>query len=170
MGHHSVLSFPQEHTPEPNPQFIIMNPMFVTLALLGLAVVDATIVIGTVATTATATTLSASTVATLGILGGVAILKGLVLGQVIKRGKRSAESENDAAFAVLTNSEPAQCYRRLICDMAAGAIPDEGKILSLFNTEVSPASAKVGKMVRKAGLCELRYSCPLTTQEIAKLF
>ena len=75
-------------------------------------------------------------------------------------------------------AKPAQCYKRLICDMGAGAIPDEGKILSLFNKEVSPASAKfdyltaakVGKMVRKAGLCELRYSCPLTTQEIAKLF
>jgi len=148
-----------------------------TLAIAALSAVDATIVLTTA--TATATTLSASTVATLGLLGGVAILKGLVLGQVLSsRKRRSAESSDDAAFAVLTNAEPAQCYRRLICDMAAGAIPDQDKILSLFASEVSPVSAKfdyvsaakVGKAVKNAGLCEVRYSCPLSTQEIAKLF
>merc|ERR1712079_624723 len=137
------------------------------------------IIIGTTAAAGTAVTISAASATSLALLGGVALLKGLVLGAAVaRRGKRSAESSEDAAFAVLTNSEPAQCYRRLICDMAAGAIPDEGKILSLFNTEVSPASAKfdyltaakVGKMVKKADLCEIRYSCPLSTQEIAKLF
>merc|ERR1712150_100002 len=120
----------------------------------------------------------------MGLLGGVAILKGLVLGSLLARGSkghgnRSAEeSSDDAAFAVLNNAEPAQCYRRLICDMAAGAIPDQDKILSLFNTEVSPVSAKfdyvsaakVGKLVKNAALCKVRYSCPLSTQEIAKLF
>ena len=113
------------------------------------------------------------------LLGGVALLKGLALGAVVvRRGKRSAESSDDAAFAILTNSEPAQCYRRLVCDMAAGAIPDEGKILSLFNKDVSPVSpkfdyvsaAKVGKMVKNAGACEVRYSCPLSTAEISKIF
>merc|ERR1711881_500820 len=93
--------------------------------------------------------------------------------------KRSAaEDQQDAAFAVLTNAEPAQCYRRLICDMAAGVIPDQDKILTLFNAEVSPVSpkfeyvtaAKVGKIVKNAGLCELRYSCPLSTSEISKVF
>ena len=74
--------------------------------------------------------------------------------------------------------EPAQCYRRLICDMAAGAIPDSDNILSLFNEDtevISPkfeytTAAKVGKIVKNSGVCELRYSCPLNTQEIAKLF
>merc|ERR1712008_301575 len=60
-------------------------------------------------------------------------------------------------------------------DMAAGAIPDQDKILSLFNSEVSPVSpkfeyvtaAKVGKIVKNSGLCEVRYTCPLNTVEIA---
>merc|ERR1711994_406569 len=170
MGHHSVLSFPQEHTPEPNPQIIIMNPMFAaTLAVVALSVADATIIIGTTAAAGTAVTISAASATSLALLGGVALLKGLVLGAAVaRRGKRSAESSDDAAFAILTNSEPAQCYRRLVCDMAAGAIPDEGKILSLFNKDVS--AVKVGKLVKNAALCEVRYTCPLSTQEIAKLF
>ena len=167
--------------------FSSMNPMIVAaLALVAVtSVAEATIFIGVVGV-GVSVTASASTVATLGLLGGVALLKGLVLGSLLSRPrysyrhKRSAnpESESDAAFAILTNSEPDQCYRRLICDMAAGAIPDQDKILSLFNSEVSPVSpkfeyvtaAKVGKIVKNSGLCEVRYTCPLNTQEIAKLF
>jgi hypothetical protein len=158
-----------------------MNPMFVaTFALVALSsLADATIVLTTAAATATTVTLSASTVATLGLLGGVTLLKGLVLGSLVARSKRSAQVDNqDAAFAVLASSEPAQCYRRLICDMATGAIPDQDKILSLFNTEVSPVAskfeyftaAKVGKTAKNPALCEVRYSCPLNNAEIAKLF
>jgi len=153
--------------------------MFVaTLALVALSsVADATIVIGTVAASSSAVTLSSASVASLGILGGVAILKGLLIAQLASRSKRSAESNDEAVFAVLNNAEPAQCYHRLICDLAAGAIPDNNKILSLFNNEASPAThkfeyvsaAKVGKMVRNAMACEVRYSCPLTTVEIAKV-
>lgn len=144
---------------------------------------EATFVIGTAATVGTATTLSSASVASLGLLGGAVILKGLVLGAALlasrRRGRRDVDSEeSDAAFAVLTASEPGQCYRRLVCDLAAGAIPDNDKILSLFNQEVSPLSpkfeyataAKVGKMVKNANLCEVRYSCPLSTVEIQKLF
>ena len=171
--------------------FSSMNPMIVAaLALVAVtSVAEATIFIGVVGV-GVSVTASASTVATLGLLGGVALLKGLVLGSLLSRPrhsyrhsyrhKRSAnpESESDAAFAILTNSEPAQCYRRLICDMAAGAIPDQDKILSLFDKEVSPVSpkfeyvtaAKVGKIMKTSGLCELRYTCPLNTQEIATLF
>ena len=153
--------------------------MFVaTLALVALSsVADATIVLGTVATTATTTTLSSASLASLGILGGVAILKGLLIAGLASRSKRSAENNNDAAFAVLNNAEPAQCYRRLICDLASGAIPDNDKLLELFKDDVSPVSpkfeyvkaAKVGKIVKNAAACEVRYSCPLNTIEIAKL-
>ena len=156
-----------------------MNPMFVaTLAIVALtSVADATIVLGTVATTATTTTLSSASLASLGILGGVAILKGILIAGALSRSKRSAESNDEAVFTVLNNAEPAQCYHRLICDLAAGAIPDNNKILGLFNNEASPVShkfeyvsaAKVGKMVRNAAACEVRYSCPLTTIEIAKV-
>jgi hypothetical protein len=155
-----------------------MNMFVATLvALVALSsVADATIVIGTTAA-ATTTTLTSASLASLGILGGVAILKGILIAGLAARSKRSAENSNDAAFAILTNAEPAQCYRRLICDMAAGAIADNDKILRLFNDEVSPVSpkfeyvtaAKVGKIVKNASQCEIRYSCPLNTLEIAKV-
>merc|ERR1711971_1082786 len=164
---------------ELNPQIIIMNPKSATLAALAMAsAAQGTLIIGTVAA---GTTVTVGTGALVGgaLLGGVAILKGLLIGRALSKGKRSVEGNNDEeVFLVLNNAEPAQCYRRLICDMAAGAIPDQDKILSLFNTEVSPVSpkfeyvnaAKVGKLVKNASLCEVRYSCPLSTQEIAKIF
>jgi hypothetical protein len=108
----------------------------------------------------------------------IVLLKGLVLGAALlsRRGKRSAE--NDYAFIALNNAEPASCYKRLICDLATGAIPDSDNILSLFNEEtevISPkfeysTAAKLGKAVKNAQVCEVRYSCPLNNQEIAKLF
>merc|ERR1712193_32652 len=111
-----------------NPQIIIMNPMFAaTLAVVALSVADATIIIGTTAAAGTAVTISAASATSLALLGGVAVLKGLVLGAALagrRHGKRSAEeSSEDAAFAILTNSEPAQCYRRLVCDMATWCHP-----------------------------------------------
>jgi hypothetical protein len=164
-----------------------MNGLAITgVALLALAnLSEATFIIGTTAAATTGTTIafSGGSAAALGLLGGAVLLKGLVLGAALlasrKRGRRDVEdTETEAAFAILTNTEPAQCYRRLICDLAAGAVPDNDKILSLFNDDVSPLStkfeystaAKVGKMVRNANLCEVRYSCPLSTMEIQKLF
>ena len=152
---------------------------FVIAALALLSVAEATLIIGTTAT-AGAVTISAGSAA-LGLLGGAVILKSLVLAKLIasRRGKRSAEEDAaDAAFAILTNSEPAQCYKRLICDLSAGAIQDKDQIITLFNGEVSPISpkfefataAKVGKIVKSSHLCEVRYSCPMSTQEISKLF
>jgi len=139
-----------------------------------------TIIVGTTAATGVVTVGGGALGAGI-LLGGVALLKGLLLLSLARRSRhrRSAEQDyEDDAFLVLNNAEPAQCYRRLICDMAAGAIPDQDKILSLFNKDVSPVSpkfeystaAKVGKLIKNAGLCELRYSCPLTTAEISKVF
>ena len=149
---------------------------FAILAVANIA--EATFVIGTTATAGAITISSGS--AALGLLGGAIILKSLVLGAALgaRRGRRSVDDNNDAAFAVLIESEPAQCYKRLICDLAAGAIADNDRIVTLFNEEVSIQSpkfeyataAKVGKMVKQSQVCEIRYSCPLNTQEIQKLF
>ena len=157
--------------------FILASLAFAAIA----NVAEGTFVIGTA--TAGATTLSAGSATALGLFGGIILLKGLILGAALlsrggRRGKRSAEEANDAAFVVLANSEPAQCYRRLICDLAAGAIPDDDHILSLFNNEVDVTSpkfeyvtaAKVGKVVKNYQYCEVRYSCPMNTSEIQKLF
>ena len=88
--------------------------------------------------------------------------------------------DSDAAFGVLANTEPAQCYRRLICDLATGAMPksENDVIVSLFNRDASIESpkfefvtaAKLGKQVKNVQVCELRYSCPLTGEQIQNLF
>ena len=141
------------------------------------AVADATLVISS-ATAGAVTTFSAVGATQLAVLGGVAILKGILLARLLSR-KRSTHIDNeDAVFTILAAQEPAQCYRRLICDLSAGAIPDTDKLVTLFNDEVSPVSAKfeftsaakVGKIVKSAHTCEVRYSCPLSTNEIQKLF
>ena len=153
------------------------------VACIALAsVADATFVISTAAVTVPAVTISAASATSLALLGGVAILKGVLLAQLLSRKRRSAEEvntiEHEAVFAILAAQEPAQCYRRLICDLSAGAIHDTNKLTTLFNGEVSPVSAKfefstaakVGKIVKSAEACEIRYSCPLSTNEIQKLF
>ena len=113
-----------------------MNTIFIiSLAVLAMAnISEAFFWLGTTAAATTgAITLSSGSLATLGLLGGVVLLKGLVLGALVLssrsrgRGRREAvednEVETEGAFAILAGSEPSQCYRRLICDLAAGAIP-----------------------------------------------
>lgn len=101
-------------------------------------------------------------------------------------GKRSADEGQyeDAAFAMLANqerSESQQCFRRLICTLATGSMkPTQFDIIPKFLTrkEVSVESpefeyasaAKLGGKVKNVQTCELRYSCPLTSEEITNLF
>ena len=66
----------------------------------------------------------------------------------------------------------------MICDLAAGAVQDDFKVLGLFDNEVeiqSPkfefnTAAKLGKSVKSQQICELRYSCPLTGEQIQNFF
>merc|ERR1712072_1220764 len=104
------------HTQNPQlqPSFNMIAYVVACIALASVA--DATFVIGTAAaTTGTVYTVTSASAASLALLGGVAILKGVVLAAALarSRGKRSAE-----------------------------AIPDNNKIPTLFNGEVSPVSAK----------------------------
>ena len=161
-------------------------PTAAAVALMAFAAtVDATFIFGTTAAAGSAVTVSGGSAAALGLVGGLVLLKGLVLGAALlasrgrkRHGRDVSDDTTAAAFGIIAAQEPGQCYRRLICDMAAGAIPDSDNILSLFNEDtevVSPkfeytTAAKVGKIVKNSGVCELRYSCPLNTQEIAKLF
>ena len=168
----------------------------VVLGLLACTCIETSTAIfwwGTAATAATATTgtltLTGSGATALALGGGLILIKGLALGALAlaaanrnSRGRRAAEEINDAdaAFGVLAATEPAQCYRRLICDLATGAMPksENDVILTLFNKEASIASPKfeyniaavLGKQVKSIQMCEVRYSCPLSGADIQKLF
>ena len=137
-------------------------------------------------TTSTALTFGAGSAGAATVLGGALLLKGLAIGALAiaaaSRNRRAALEidSGDSAFLALAQSEPAQCYRRFICDLATGEMPksDNDIITSLFNKDTSIESpkfdfataAKVGKATQKVAACELRYSCPLTGAQIQGLF
>merc|ERR1712242_378702 len=58
------------------------------------------------------------------------------------------EESTDLAIAAIMSNEPQQCYRRLVCDLAA--------------------AAQIGKEVKNTQFCEYRFSCPLSAQQLAK--
>jgi len=172
-----------------------MKSFVAVLAVFGLAslaealftptLVGTSLVLGTAG--ATGSTGSALLSTGLALAGGALVLKSvglLVASGVIKgvnsRRKRSAVDNEDLTFAFIAKSEPQACYRRLICDLATGAMPksDNDVILASFVGDVPVTSAKydfavaakVGKALKNVQACELRYSCPLTGPQITKLF
>jgi len=80
-------------------------------------------------TTATTTLLAAPAVT--GLLGAAVIVKGIGLGLLLRdAGKKKRDVSGgpkslglDSSFAIISQLEPAQCIRRLICDVASGALP-----------------------------------------------
>jgi hypothetical protein len=102
--------------------------------------------------------------------------------------KRQAEQSSlpleDVAFTMLANqerTEPEQCFRRLICTLATGSVkPSEFDVIPKFLTRKEVAiespefeyanAAKLGGKLKNVQACELRYSCPLTGEEIRSLF
>ena len=116
------------------------------------------------------------------LAAGIVGLKALALHNILEaqsRKKRAAE-ETDLAFVPIAVSEPEACYKRFICDLATGSLPksENDVILSLFNKPTSTDSPKfafsqaatLGKVSKQVQSCEVRYSCQLTGQQIAKLF
>jgi len=121
-------------------------------------------------------------------LGGALLLKAAALGALghdLGRRKRFAvevnnEEQTDLMIASVMANEPQQCYRRLVCDLATGSLPESSGnvILDLFNKPVDSTSARfdlqtaalVGKQVKNTQACEYRFSCPLTGAQIAKIF
>jgi len=176
-----------------------MKTFVAVLAVLGLAAMTEALFVPTIVGAGTAAGLSipliGGSAATTGPLlatittlaGGALVLKAVgalalstaAAGQ--PRGKRSAEeTESEETFAFIAQSEPQACYRRLICDLATGALPasENDVILASFNEDVPATSTKfeyaiaaqVGKALKNVEACELRYSCPLTGPQITKLF
>lgn len=120
-------------------------------------------------------------------LGGGLLLKAAALGALsadgLGRRKRFAvenTEETDLMISSIMANEPQACYRRLVCDLATGTLPASSGdvILNLFKKPVGVTSARfdlataaqVGKELKNAEACELRFSCPLTGSQLAKIF
>jgi hypothetical protein len=168
----------------------------ITIAAAGTAVAAGSLIL----------TPAAATAIGVAIIGGGAILKGLAIAGVAggvgagvgsrrlgfgRRGRRQADEPtgasastaptDEAAFAVVASTEPAQCYRRLICNLATGSmkhteldiIPQflSRKEVDIESPEFEFANAaKLGSTLKNIKACEVRYSCPLSSEEIEKLF
>lgn len=121
----------------------------------------------------------------LAILGTAALLAALAAGRSGRsgrrgHGKRSIEEQRnlDLELAVLSQIEPEQCFRRLVCDLATGRMPPSQNdlIASLFEDaegiDVTSAlfeytiASKLGKVTKDIVSCELRYRCPFTGAQI----
>jgi len=123
-------------------------------------------------------------------IGGGLLLKAAALGalgaDLALRRKRFAvedvrsEEETDLMIASIMANEPQQCYRRLVCDLATGELPQNSGdvILSLFKKPVGVTSARfdlataaqIGKDLKSSQTCEYRFSCPLSGAQLAKIF
>lgn len=121
-------------------------------------------------------------------VGGGLLLKAAALGalgvDLAGRKKRFAVEYNneqtDLMIASIMANEPQQCYRRLVCDLATGTLPQSSGdvILTLFKKPVDATSArfdlqtaaKVGEEIKSSQACEYRFSCPLTGAQLAKIF
>ena len=101
---------------------VLAAPALATFPLL----LTNTVTTGTGAAAVTSTigtTTLLSGTAALGLFSVVGIAAAIGTGLLLRgdRGKRSINSlSTDASFAIISNLEPAQCYRRLICDVASG--------------------------------------------------
>ena len=142
-------------------------------------------------TTQVATTTLLSAPAATGLFAVVGIAKaigfGLLLREASGRGKRSAEVGSlsvDSSFSIISQLEPAQCYRRLVCDVATGKLPNDEVnevILAPLAGKVADANvaaqsfdylvaAENGRNFGDIAQCELRYHCPLTGDQLRELF
>jgi len=90
-------------------------------------------------------------------------------------------NEPEFLFQSFEVSDPAHCFRRYICDLATGQLngkPGHQVINNLFLTADYSKSAtfeyevafKFGQKLRSIQECEATYDCPLTGQQLDKLF
>merc|ERR1711934_87577 len=198
MGYQSLLKFSTDHTPKVQISLIIkMNPAVVFSAVLAVlsfhsaeAIFGSDIVVGSGAlftgTGGVHAVLAGGTAGAVApvaaVLGAGILLKAAALLAISQadRKKRAAGDETDFAFAAISAAEPAGCVRRLICDLATGAMPasENDVILNLFGEQTPATSPKfdfqvaasLGKQLKSVQACEVRYSCPLSGQQIHKLF
>merc|ERR1712064_234602 len=97
----------------------------------------------------------------------------------------TAETTLLSSSTIISQLEPAQCYRRVICDVASGKMPadeSDNVILAPFegasvkDADITSQSfdflvaAEAGRTFKSVEKCELRYSCPLSAGQLREIF
>ena len=148
-----------------------MRPSSLCLTLLPLLLVvfhlpadEATFALTlTSAAGATLLSLTAAQVSTIAALGVLAKLGGLGAGLALsRRGRRQADQE-EITLEMLTNIEPEDCYKRVICAASTGKVDNQKmrSVLKLFSEDLSimraPISRQALKYVEAARYGEIRF-------------
>merc|ERR1712113_647107 len=173
--------------------------LIVALALAAPALAVLPLVLETTSTTAasvstvTASTTLLSASAATGLFVAVGIAKaigvGLLARELASRSKRDVSGPStlgkESSFSIISQLEPAQCYRRLVCDVATGKMPadeSDNVILAPFegasvkDADITSQSfdflvaAEAGRQLQSVEKCELRYTCPLSSTQLREIF
>merc|ERR1711874_50440 len=119
-------------------------------------------------------------------LGVLAKLGGLGAGLALsrRRGKRQVDQE-EITLEMLTNIEPEDCYKRVICSASTGKVDNEKmrNVLKVFSEDLTimraPISkqalkfveaARYGEFRKNVAKCEHRYQCSLPMEIIQQVF
>merc|ERR1712129_508792 len=101
------------------------------LAAPALATLPLILTTATAAGVTTATTTLLAAPAVTGLLGAAVLVKGIGLGLLLREACKKKRDVSggpkslglESSFAIISQLEPAQCIRRLICDVASGSLP-----------------------------------------------
>merc|ERR1719282_946525 len=151
--------------------------LIVALALAAPALATFPLILETTSTTA-----ATGLFAVVGIAKAIGI--GLLARELASRSKRDVSGPStlgkESSFSIISQLEPAQCYRRLVCDVATGKMPadeSDNVILAPFegasvkDADITSQSfdflvaAEAGRQFQSVEKCELRYTCPLSSTQ-----
>ena len=146
------------------PSSLCLSLLPVLLVVFHLPADDATFALTlTSAAGATLLSLTAAQVSTIAALGVLAKLGGLGAGLALsRRGRRQADQE-EITLEMLTNIEPEDCYKRVICAASTGKVDSQKmrSVLKLFSEDISimraPISKQALKFVEAARYGEIRF-------------
>ena len=146
------------------PSSLCLSLLPVLLVVFHLPADDATFALTlTSAAGATLLSLTAAQVSTIAALGVLAKLGGLGAGLALsRRGRRQADQE-EITLEMLTNIEPEDCYKRVICAASTGKVDNQKmrSVLKLFSEDISimraPISKQALKFVEAARYGEIRF-------------
>jgi len=153
------MGTPNRYTVHSTQEFstITMNARaIVALLLCGtLAMVDSTFIIAT----GTAATVSAGSVVAAAALGGLAVVKGALIGSLLRRGKRSTEDQQeavDSALGVAQEIDQFGCVSKLLCEIEAAPEKELSQAGLVFkNAFGNPDSVNFHQLKSSKGIYDL---------------